>query len=294
MGFVKGTKFSEEHKEKLRKAALSRNANRTYQIYELAVQGKSSKEIAAVVNTTSSNVNRILRKNGIKAVRGPNPKKGVSSNPKKIAEMRKMIEEGKSVREIAEFYNQNTSQIYITLKNQGIAYNKQDVWNANPEKIKSICDSYSNGKNTKDIAKEMDCSEGYIFRILFGAGLRDKTKIFKHRLDGYSTDKKGYVLTKLQPDDPMYCMCSKRGYVYVHRLVMARHLGRPLKETETVHHMNGIRDDYRLENLQLRQSNHGEGQVLKCFDCNSQNIISPFGWNQCALCSSIKIGFSEL
>lgn len=69
----------------------------------------------------------------------------------------------------------------------------------------------------------------------------------------------GYVWQSVRHDDPLASMRSSNGYVLQHRLVMARHLGRPLTKDENVHHKNGIRDDNRIENLELwtRPQPHG-------------------------------------
>jgi len=61
---------------------------------------------------------------------------------------------------------------------------------------------------------------------------------------------KGYILI-YKPEHPraMY-----DGYVYQQWLVMEEYLGRFLTKQETVHHINRIRDDNRLENLKLYSS----------------------------------------
>ena len=48
--------------------------------------------------------------------------------------------------------------------------------------------------------------------------------------------------------------------VMEHRALMERAIGRPLLEHENVHHVNGVRDDNRLENLELWSSSQPSGQ----------------------------------
>lgn len=60
-----------------------------------------------------------------------------------------------------------------------------------------------------------------------------------------SKDRYIYILK------PSHPFAKKNGYVKRCNLVIEKHLGRYLKPKEIAHHINGIRDDDRIKNLQL-------------------------------------------
>lgn len=109
----------------------------------------------------------------------------------------------------------------------------------------------------------------------------------------------GYIFVRCEGHPRSY---DKGHYVFEHVLVMEKHLGRYLRDKEIVHHINGIKDDNRIENLQLFQNNskhvsihmkgrqqckgkhntlgkHKDTSNRVCFRCGSKTTLmkAPFG-----------------
>lgn len=69
---------------------------------------------------------------------------------------------------------------------------------------------------------------------------------------GKSKTPHGYVLVLMPPG---HHLANAHGYAYEHRVVAEKTLGRRLRESELVHHINGIKTDNRPENLEIVASN---------------------------------------
>lgn len=85
----------------------------------------------------------------------------------------------------------------------------------------------------------------------------------------------GYVL--IYPPDSADATGYSGEQKLEHRFVMAEHLGRPLLPGENVHHKNGVRDDNRIENLELWTTMQPRGKrVVDLLDW-AREIIDTYG-----------------
>jgi hypothetical protein len=93
-------------------------------------------------------------------------------------------------------------------------------------------------------------------------------------LGGRHIDPQGYARV-CRPDHP--AAAGRGGYVKEHRLVMEEHLGRYLWPNENVHHINGKRDDNRIENLELWVISQPKGQRAQDLLAWAKEIIDLYG-----------------
>lgn len=94
-----------------------------------------------------------------------------------------------------------------------------------------------------------------------------------HWKGGKTVDVHGYRRLRITTDLLAYVPEGYTGRYYPeHRIIMGKHLGRRLMASESVHHIDGDRLNNSIENLQLRQRDHGPGQRWQCQSCGSHDV----------------------
>ena len=74
-------------------------------------------------------------------------------------------------------------------------------------------------------------------------------KLHPEKYKGWK-NMRGYIYLYL----PEHKNANSDGYYAQHRYIMEQHIGRTLNKREIVHHLNGIKNDNRIENLELLSS----------------------------------------
>ena len=161
---------------------------------------------------------------------------------------------------------------------------------------------YKEGLNTADTAKLAMCSPYVLIywmskldipRRTYSEALKVHYKKYAHHLlgktgrvtsrwkGGRNKVSSGYIEI-YSPDHPnrhrTISSTGVGGYVLEHRLVMEKEIGRYLHPWETVHHINGIKDDNRIENLKLLPGKEHNTRVQEVYKENQflKQIVSDF------------------
>lgn len=147
----------------------------------------------------------------------------------------------RSIIEIGEELGVCPGTVYNRLKKNGIKIRKT----MRPEKRKRVSDAVS--KALKG-AKRPPFSEEHKRKI--SQAKKGKCRVFT-RYGGHKKHRaNGYVLIYC----PNHPNATKDGYVAEHTLVMEAQIGDYLPKGYVVHHKNHIRNDNRIENLELMTS----------------------------------------
>jgi hypothetical protein len=173
------------------------------------------------------------------------------------------VTDGKPIRLIAKSLHRGEGTVLRYLNKYGIETRPQNQWFGRKHNLSSI------EKIRKANIGRKTSQETRLKLSISGKGK-------KHSWCSRRVKSGGYISLFL-PDHPM---ARKNGYVSEHRYEMSKKLGRLLEKDEIVHHINGIKDDNRPDNLALgTRISHQEFHTgnVSCPYCKRTYIVKSIG-----------------
>lgn len=237
--------------------------------------GDSLRTISRRLGCDLELITRTLEAEGIK--RRPHGTDIRAFTDEQAAKVAQEYQAGAILTDLAAKYGTTHVTIRNYLVRQGVKLRPSGVsvfWT--DERKAEAARRYLAGESQQEIADSWGVAQAQVSTMIRSLGVGTRKPQW-HRGNpnwkgGRHIDGHGYVQVKPTEEDRALVPMMSTGYVLEHRLVMARHLGRPLLKTETVHHINGNKQDNDPDNLQLRQGRHGKGVVLACMDCGSHRV----------------------
>ena len=143
-------------------------------IKDLLEQGHPAVEVASLYGVSPSYIYSLIRNKGWKVIRQPNSRK-LSDND--IALIKDLVEQGRPIKEIANSFEVDISNIYYLIKHRGWKFNRnQRTYEEIIQKDKEIASLYllpplGQGLTAREIARRLDIRQEEVPNALRRMGL---------------------------------------------------------------------------------------------------------------------------
>jgi DNA-binding CsgD family transcriptional regulator len=232
------------------------------------VAGQTADEIARGLSISSYVVRGSLKRSAVR-VRSSADYRRIPVDPEQVVVLYRHT---RSSKKVARQLGVPETTVLAVLHDRNVRTRKR-IYVLTTDEERLAVEAYRSGCTVREVHRRLNVPERSLRVSFRHLGITARDRGTPDGVRRVVTGQGGaYLAVHLSDDDPLAVMRQASGLVLEHRLVMARHLGRPLLPGETVHHINNDGHDNRLENLQLRAGRHGTGYVLRCTDCGSDRI----------------------